>query len=472
MGKSIIGYLQRIGKALMLPIAALPVAGLLLRLGQPDVLGRFFDASWISAAGGALFDNLPLIFAIGVAVGLSDDDNGAAALAGAIGYLVLNNVSKAIWGIRLGEEIAATLKFDTLGGILAGIVAGHTYNRFKNTKLPEFLGFFGGRRLVPIMTSLFMLLIAVVMGFVWEPVQSAINSFGMWVVGLGAIGSGIFGVFNRLLIPIGLHHVLNNIFWFTIGEYNGKTGDINRFFAGDPTAGIYQAGFFPVMMFGMAAIALAIVVCAKKENRKATIGLLVSLAFTAFLTGITEPIEFLFIFLSPLLLVAHALITGISMFVTTSLGVLHGFSFSAGFIDYALNFGIATKPLLIIPIGLGIGALYFFVFVFLIKKFNIPTPGREDESEEFVENTAITGDMNELAKAYVEALGGAGNIISVDNCVTRLRLGVKDNAIVKDAKLKALGAKGVVRPGKGNVQVIVGTNVQFVADAVKSVLKK
>ncbi|WP_294362240.1 N-acetylglucosamine-specific PTS transporter subunit IIBC [uncultured Clostridium sp.] len=471
MGSKVIAYLQRIGKALMLPIAALPVAGLLLRLGQPDVLGRFFEAGWISAAGGALFDNLPLIFAMGVAVGLSDDDNGSAALAGAIGYLVLVNVSKSIWGIRLGEEVASTLKFDTLGGILAGIVGGHTYNKFKNTKLPDFLGFFGGRRLVPIMTSLFMLIIGVAMGFVWEPIQGAINSFGMWMVVLGAIGSGIFGIFNRLLIPMGLHHVLNNIFWFTVGEYNGKTGDINRFFAGDPTAGIYQAGFFPVMMFGMVAVALALVVCAKKENRKATIGLVASLAFTAFLTGITEPIEFLFIFLSPLLLIAHALITGISMFVTVSLGVLHGFSFSAGFIDYALNFGIATKPLLIIPIGLGIGALYFFVFVFLIKKFNIPTPGREEDEE--TKNTKIeTSDMNELAVSYIEALGGEDNILTVDNCVTRLRLSVKDNGIINDSKLKSLGARGVIRPTKGAVQVIVGTNVQFVADAIRAKLKK
>ncbi len=471
MGSKVIAYLQRIGKALMLPIAALPVAGLLMRLGQPDVLGRFFEAGWISAAGGALFDNLPLIFAMGVAVGLSDDDNGSAALAGAIGYLVLVNVSKSIWGIRLGEEVASTLKFDTLGGILAGIVGGHTYNKFKNTKLPDFLGFFGGRRLVPIMTSLFMLIIGVAMGFVWEPIQGAINSFGMWMVVLGAIGSGIFGIFNRLLIPMGLHHVLNNIFWFTVGEYNGKTGDINRFFAGDPTAGIYQAGFFPVMMFGMVAVALALVVCAKKENRKATIGLVASLAFTAFLTGITEPIEFLFIFLSPLLLIAHALITGISMFVTVSLGVLHGFSFSAGFIDYALNFGIATKPLLIIPIGLGIGALYFFVFVFLIKKFNIPTPGREEDEE--TKNTKIeTSDMNELAVSYIEALGGEDNILTVDNCVTRLRLSVKDNGIINDSKLKSLGARGVIRPTKGAVQVIVGTNVQFVADAIRAKLKK
>ncbi|WP_207721033.1 N-acetylglucosamine-specific PTS transporter subunit IIBC [Clostridium gasigenes] len=468
MGKAILGYLQRIGKSLMLPIAALPVAGLMLRLGQGDLL----NIAWLAAAGGALFDNLPLIFAIGVAVGLSDDDNGAAALAGAIGYLVLTKVSSSIWEARFGVDVAKTLKFDTLGGIITGIVAGHTYNKFKNVKLPEILGFFGGRRLVPIMTSFFMIILAGIFGYIWQPIQEAITSFGMWMVGLGAVGSGLFGFFNRLLIPMGLHHVLNSIFWFTIGDFGGKSGDLNRFFVGDPTAGIYMGGFFPVMMFGMAAVALAIVVCAKKEKRTATIGLLSSLALTAFLTGITEPIEFLFIFLSPLLLVAHALITGLSMFITTSLGVLHGFTFSAGALDYVMNFGIATKPILILPIGLGIGVLYFVVFVFLIKKFNIPTPGREEDDDEFEENVVVTGDMGELAKSYIEYLGGKDNIVSVDNCITRLRLEVKDNTIVKDAKLRALGARGVVRPSKKNVQIIVGTNVQFLADAIKSELKR
>lgn len=468
MGKAILGYLQRIGKSLMLPIAALPVAGLMLRLGQGDLL----NIAWLAAAGGALFDNLPLIFAIGVAVGLSDDDNGAAALAGAIGYLVLTKVSSSIWEARFGVDVAKTLKFDTLGGIITGIVAGHTYNKFKNVKLPEILGFFGGRRLVPIMTSFFMIILAGIFGYIWQPIQEAITSFGMWMVGLGAVGSGLFGFFNRLLIPMGLHHVLNSIFWFTIGDFGGKSGDLNRFFVGDPTAGIYMGGFFPVMMFGMASVALAIVVCAKKEKRTATIGLLSSLALTAFLTGITEPIEFLFIFLSPLLLVAHALITGLSMFITTSLGVLHGFTFSAGALDYVMNFGIATKPILIIPIGLAIGALYFVVFVFLIKRFDIPTPGRENDDDEFMENVVVTGDMAELAKSYIEYLGGKDNIVSVDNCITRLRLEVKDNTIVKDAKLRALGARGVVRPSKKNVQIIVGTNVQFLADAIKSELKR
>lgn len=468
MGKAIIGYLQRIGKSLMLPIAALPVAGLMLRLGQGDLL----NIAWLAAAGDALFGNLPLLFAIGVAVGLSDDDNGAAALAGAIGFLVLTKVSSSIWVSRYGADVAKTLDFKTLGGIIVGIVAGHTYNRFKNVKLPEILGFFGGRRLVPIMTSFFTVVLGIIFGYIWQPIQAAIDSFGMWMVDLGAVGAGLFGFFNRLLIPMGLHHVLNTVFWQTIGSFNGKSGDLNRFFAGDPTAGIYMGGFFPVMMFGMIAVALAIIVCAKKEKRTATIGLLSSLALTAFLTGITEPIEFLFIFLSPLLLVAHALITGLSMFITTSLGVLHGFTFSAGALDYVLNFGIATKPLLILPIGLGIGVLYFVVFVFLIKKFNIPTPGREEDDEEFEENVVISGDMGELAKSYIEYLGGKDNIVSVDNCITRLRLEVKDNTVVKDSKLKALGARGIVRPSKKNVQIIVGTNVQFLADAIKSELKR
>ncbi|MGL5244744.1 MAG: N-acetylglucosamine-specific PTS transporter subunit IIBC [Sarcina sp.] len=480
MGKGILGFLQKIGKALMLPIATLPVAALLLRLGQSDVfeaigLGNYVQyGNVIAQAGDALFANLALIFAIGVAIGLSDDGNGAAGLAGAVGYLVLTNASKALWIARLGEKAAEGLKYDAFGGIIAGIVAGYCYNKFKNVKLPEFLGFFGGRRLVPIMTSLFVLLISVLGGFIWPQVQNAINTFGISIVGLGAIGAGIFGFFNRLLIPMGLHHVLNTYFWFTLGEYNGAAGDIKRFFAGDPTAGTYQAGFYPVMMFGLPAVALAIYFAAKKEKRKAVAGMLASLAFTSFLTGITEPIEFLFIFLSPVLLVVHAAITGISMAVTSMLGVLHGFGFSAGFIDYALNYGLpnAKNPILIIPIGLVVAAVYFIVFYFVITKLNIPTPGRENDEEEFETSTSVSGDMATLAKEYVQALGGATNIKSVDNCVTRLRLEVKDNTLLKDAKLRALGAKGVVRVSKTAVQVIVGTNVQFVSDALKKELNK
>ena len=476
MRKGIIGFLQKIGKSLMLPIATLPVAALLLRLGQPDIIDFFGLPQYfgfLSAAGGALFDNLPLIFAIGVGIGLSDDGNGAAGLSGAVGYLVLEKASRFIWVMQYGEEVAATLKFDSFGGIIAGIVAGLCYNKFKNAKLPEFLGFFGGRRLIPIMTSLILVVLAVVFGFTWKYIQGGINTVGAGVVGMGAAGAGIFAFLNRLLIPMGLHHVLNSYFWFSLGEFNGTAGDLNRFFAGDPTAGTYMAGFFPVMMFGLPAVTLAIYFAAKKEKRKAVGGMLASLAFTSFLTGITEPIEFMFIFLSPVLLVAHALLSGISMAVTSMLGALHGFGFSAGFIDYALNYNLATKPLIILLIGLGIGAAYFFVFLFLIKKFNIPTPGREEE-DEMVENISISKNSNmaELALNYIEALGGEENIKTVDNCVTRLRLEIGSAKNVDDKRLKALGARGIVKLSDTSIQVIIGTNVQFVSDAIKEQLNK
>ena len=476
MGKSVMGFLQKIGKSLMLPIAMLPVAGLLLRFGLPDVI-EFFNLpevfGFVNAAGSALFDHLPLIFAIGVAIGLSKDGHGAAALSGAAGFLVLEKASEFIWISNYGEELAATLDFGCFGGIIAGIVAGYCYNKFKDVKLPEVLGFFAGRRLVPIMTCLCLVIVSVIIGFVWKDIQGVINSVGTSVVGMGAVGAGLFGFLNRLIIPVGLHHVLNTYFWFTLDEYNGAFGDLSRFFEGDPTAGTYMAGFFPVMMFGLPAIALAMYFAAKKEKRKAVAGMLFSLGLTSFLTGITEPIEFMFIFLSPVLLVGHALLTGISMAVTSALGVLHGFSFSAGFTDYALNFNLATKPLLIIPIGIAVGAAYFVVFYFLIKKFNIPTPGREDD-DEMTENSTITAsaDMQELAKQYIEALGGADNLKNVDNCVTRLRLEVKTAKGIDDKVLKALGARGVVRLSDTSIQVIVGTSVQFISDAIKAELAK
>ncbi|MGM9987632.1 MAG: N-acetylglucosamine-specific PTS transporter subunit IIBC [Bacillaceae bacterium] len=450
-------FLQRIGKALMLPIAALPAAALLLRLGQPDML----DIAFMAKAGDALFANLPLLFAVGVAIGFAKDGHGSAALAGAIGYLVLTEAM---------ATIDDSLNMASFGGIITGIVAGTTYNRFKDVKLPEFLGFFSGRRLVPIMTSLFMLILAFVFGYVWEYCQMAIDGVGNWIVGLGAIGAGVFGFFNRLLIPFGLHHVLNNIFWFNLGEFNGATGDINRFFAGDPTAGIYQAGFFPIMMFALPAVTFAIIAAAKKERRKAVTGMMISLAFTSFLTGITEPIEFLFVFIAPALYGVHAVLTGLSLAVTNMFGVLHGFGFSAGFIDYALNWKLATKPALIIPIGLVFAAIYFVVFYYGIKKFNIPTPGREDE-DEMSENTSVSLNDAELAGKYISALGGHNNIKNVDNCATRLRLTVGNADLVDEKALKAVGARGVMKLNKTSVQVIVGTNVEFVAEAIKSHIK-
>ena len=475
-----LNYLQRIGKSLMLPIACLPIAGLMLRIGQPDVVeflnfipGVAVVFPYLAAAGGALFDNLPLLFAVGVAVGLSDDQNGASGLAGVITYLTLTNVTAAYWTSNYSESVASTLDLSFLGGILAGMIAGFCYNKFRNTKLPEFLAFFGGRRTVPIMSGLISFAIAIPLAMIWPTIQNALASASVGIAGMGAFGIALFGFFNRLLIPMGLHHVLNSFFWFQLGEYNGTTGDLNRFFAGDPTAGHFMALFFPVMMFGLPAVALAIYFAAKKEKRKAVGGMLASLALTSFLTGITEPLEFLFIFLSPALLIAHAVLTAISGFLIDSFGILHGFGFSAGFIDYALNFKFATNAWGIIPIGLVIGILYFFVFYFIIIKLNLPTPGREeDEGEVDVEVTSIKLDDQERAKIYIEHLGGADNLVTIDNCATRLRLEVKDAKLVNEKGLKAVGARGVVCMSPTSVQVIVGPAVEFVSDAMKAQVKK
>ena len=473
-----IKFLQRIGKSLMLPIACLPIGGLMLRIGQPDVIEALGFIPFLAqilpffkAAGSALFDNLPLLFAVGVAVGLSDDQNGSAGLAGVITYLTLTNVTKQYWIMNYEAEFAKTLNISFLGGILAGVIGGLSYNRFRTVKLPEFLAFFGGRRLVPIMSGLIAFVVAIPLGMIWPSIQNALGTASAGVAALGAVGVALFGFFNRLLIPMGLHHVLNSFFWFQLGEFNGKAGDLNRFFQGDPTAGHFMAGFFPVMMFGMPAVGLAIYFAAKKEKRKAVSGMLISLALTAFLTGVTEPLEFLFIFLSPVLLVAHALLTALSCFVVDSMGILHGFTFSAGFIDYGLNFNLATKPSLIIPIGLGIGLLYFLIFFVLIKKLNLPTPGREEDDDEFTENITLNMSDENVYGKYIEYLGGKENILKVDNCATRLRLEVGDSSLIDDKKLKSIGARGVVRLDKNSAQVIIGTNVEFVADGIKTLMR-
>lgn len=451
-----LGFLQRIGKALMLPIAVLPAAGLLLRFGQPDLL----DIPFIANAGNAIFANLALIFAIGVAIGFSKDSNGAAALSGAIGYLVLTEGTKAI-----NENI----NMGVLGGILAGIIAGLLYNRYRDVKLPEWLGFFSGRRFIPIVTSVAMVILAGIAGFAWPPIQDAINGLGNWIIGLGAIGSGIFGLLNRLLIPLGLHHVLNSLFWFQFGEYAGKTGDIARFFAGDPNAGGYMTGFFPIMMFGLPAAAFAIIATAKPERRKATSGMFIGLALTSFLTGITEPIEFSFMFIAPVLYGVHAVLTGLSMLITSMLGIRDGFTFSAGAIDYILNFNIAQKPILLLLVGLIVGIIYFFIFYVIIKVFNIKTPGREDEENQTDINTATSsGNKYELmAYHFIHDIGGKENITAIDHCTTRLRLMIKDMEKVNDSALKAHGAKGIMKLNKSNLQIVVGTEVEFVADAMK-----
>lgn len=452
------GRLQKLGRALMLPVAVLPVAALLLRLGAGDVL----NIPFVMSAGDAIFANLALLFAIGVAVGLSKDNAGAAAMAGTVGYLVLVNGTKAI-----NPEI----NMGVLGGIIAGTVAAVLYNRYHDIKLPDFLGFFGGKRFVPIATSLATILIALIFGFVWPPVQSGIHFVGEWIVGAGAIGTFVFGTLNRLLIPFGLHHVINSIVWFIFGEYGGATGDLHRFFAGDPQAGIFMTGFFPIFMFGLPAVAFAMYKTAKPENRKAISGILFSVAFTAFLTGITEPIEFMFIFLAPALFALHAVFTGVSLALVQALGIRHGFGFSAGAIDYFLNMGLATDGWLLIPVGIVFAVVYYFIFVVLINKMNLPTPGRLDQEGGDVDEAISRLGIDGLAKEYIAKLGGKSNIIEIDACITRIRLTVENSSLIKDEELKSLGASGVIRPTKKNMQVVVGTKADIISDAIKKQLK-
>lgn len=458
-------FIQRIGKSLMFPIATLPAAALLLRLGQEDL----FNLPFIAAAGAGIIDNLAIIFAIGIAMGLAHDNSGGSALAGAVGYLVLTNSMSVV----LGDDFT----MGVFGGIISGIVAGLLYNRFYNIKLPDFLAFFGGKRFVPIVTSATMTILAGILIFAWPPVQNVIDSIGNWVLNAGTLGVGAYGFLNRLLIPTGLHHVINTVVWFDFGTFTDASGtvvkgEINRFLKGDPTAGPFLSGFFPIMMFGLPAACLAMYAAAKKEKKAIVGGMLFSIAFTSFLTGITEPIEFAFMFLSPVLYVVHALLTGASMIVSYMFDVHHGFGFSAGAIDYVLNFGLAQNPLTLLVIGLVFGVIYFIVFYFLIVKLDLKTPGREDD-EDMVEDTTVYSDDIVEVKAYhtIEALGGLDNIQAIDYCTTRLRLTVKNSDVVDEKELKRYGAMGYMKISKTNVQVVIGTAVEFLAEAMKRRMK-
>ncbi|MBM7854862.1 PTS system N-acetylglucosamine-specific IIC component [Desulfohalotomaculum tongense] len=455
---NVFGKLQKLGKSLMLPIAVMPVVALFLRFGV------LLDIPFITAAGDAVFNNLPILFAIGVAIGLAKDNNGAAGLAGVVGYFTATAVAPAI------NEVIEVKKMGVLAGMIAGVVAGILYNKYHDIKLPDFLGFFAGKRFVPIITSLVSIFIGIAYGFVWPQVQGAIDMVANWTTVAGSAGYFVYGTVNRLLIPTGLHHILNSIVWFIFGEYNGATGDLGRFFAGDPTAGVFMTGFFPIMMFGLPAAALAMYTTAKKENKKIVGGALLSVAFTAFLTGITEPIEFMFMFLAPALYVVHAVLTGISLAVTNALGIHHGFGFSAGAIDYLLNMNLATKGWLLIPIGIVFFVIYYVIFVFAIKKFDIKTPGREDIEENTSVDLNEKDDMDKLAIEYLEALGGKENIIELDSCITRLRLTLKDTSIVKEDELRNLGASGVLKMNDKNMQVIVGTKVDILSEKMKKLI--
>jgi N-acetylglucosamine PTS system EIICBA or EIICB component len=478
--RSIMNWLQPLGGALLLPIAALPIAGLLLRLGQPDL----FNLPFIAAAGDAVFSNLGLLFAIGIAVGLAKDNNGAAGLAGAICFLIASKGAIALLQppadllksvpAAFQDMAVANFKNDAISrsgvpmGLLAGIIAGYAYNRFHALKLPEYLAFFGGRRSVPIIAGFGGLIMAAVFGFGWQSLNHAIDAASRTVLAHGLLGPFIFGVLNRLLIIVGLHHILNNFVYFIMGDYHGVFGDLNRFFAGDPTAGAFLSGFFPVMMFGLPAACLAMYHAARRERRAAVAGMFLSMALTVFITGVTEPIEFSFIFQAPILYALHALMSGFSALIMNLLGVHMGYTFSAGLIDYLINFKLATRPLLLLPVGAAYFVLYYLVFRFTIQWFDLATPGRE-KSVAAASTQTVSGSREE---GFVAALGGAANLVSIDACTTRLRLIVADQTKVDDAALKALGARGVIRPSEKALQIVLGPIADQVAGDMRQVVAR
>lgn len=482
---------QPLGRALMLPIAVLPAAALLLRLGQPDLLNLPF----VAAAGNAIFANLGVLFALGVAVGLAKENHGAAGLAGLVGYLIATEGVKVLIAVppTIGQGMAkdaadaavAAWKTKELSrlsvpiGIISGLIAGWLYNRYKDIKLPTYLAFFAGRRFVPIAAGFAALVVAAVFGYAWPVLTHGMDVLSAAVLGSGRIGLFAYGVLNRLLIVTGLHHIINNMAWFLIGNYHGTTGDLNRFFAGDPSAGAFMSGFFPVMMFGLPAACLAMYTTAKTERKKATAGLLMSLALTSFLTGVTEPIEFSFMFLAPALFAVHAVLTGLAMVTMDVLNVKLGFGFSAGLFDYVLNLNKSTNPFMLLPVGLAYAALYYVLFRWTIVKLDLATPGREAEGEAVTAAAPGAGvagyaptTSDTRATRFISALGGAGNLQSVDSCITRLRLVVNEPARVDDAALKSLGSSGTMRVGDKGVQVILGPIADQVAGEIRSEMQQ
>ncbi|MDY6946272.1 MAG: N-acetylglucosamine-specific PTS transporter subunit IIBC [Pseudomonadota bacterium] len=479
--KNLITGLQSVGRALMLPIAVLPVAALLLRLGQQDLLA----IPAIAAAGDAIFSNLGLLFAVGVAVGLARENHGAAGLASVVGYLVTTKGAEVL--IAVPPEVTAELagqardfavaafrerelaKLSVPAGLLSGLIAGWLYNRYSDIRLPAYLAFFGGRRFVPIASGTAGIALALAFGFGWPVLERGMDAMSDAVLASDSFGLFAYGVLNRVLIVTGLHHILNNVAWFLLGDYHGVTGDLKRFFAGDPTAGAFMSGHFPVIMFGLPAACLAMYRTALPERRKAVGGMLFSMALTSFLTGVTEPIEFSFMFLAPVLYGIHAVLTGIAMAGMDLINVRLGFGFSAGLFDYVLNYSQATRPLWLLPIGLAYFALYYWLFRFFILRFKLATPGRELEDVRRPSADAATQD--DSIQGWIRALGGAGNLVAVDACTTRLRLSIADQKNVDEAALRALGARGLVRPSQQTLQVVVGPVADQLASSIRAGLK-
>ena len=494
-------YLQKLGKALMLPVACLPICGILMGIGYllcpatmqggditgfANMLGLF-----LVKAGGALIDNMAILFVIGVGVGMAEDNDGTAGLAALASWLMMTTLLNPGFVSTIMPSVAenenSMIAFGKIAnpfiGILAGVIGSICYNKFKGTKLPDALSFFSGKRCVAIVAGVVSILASVVLLFVWPLIFGILIAIGKGVVGMGAVGAGIYAFLNRLLIPVGLHHALNNVFWFdTIG-----LGDLSAYWAGLTeggtmangtnitwSVGMYMAGFFPCMMFGIPGAAVAMIQCAKESKKKVAIGLVASAALCAFICGVTEPFEFGFMFLAPALYLVYALLYGVFTTITVLLGFRAGFCFSAGATDllFSASLPAAAKTWLILPLGIAAFIVFYVVFRFAILKWDLKTPGREDDDEEAEKSAVLANnDYTQVASIILEGVGGKANVASVDNCITRLRLEIKDYTAVDEKKIKSAGVAGVVRPGKNSVQVIIGTKVQFVADEFKKLCK-
>lgn len=486
-------FLQRLGRSLMLPVAVLPAAAILMGIGYwIDPVGwgsENIAAAFLIKAGAAIIDNIPILFAVGVALGMAKNRDGSAALSGLVAFLTVTTLlSSATVALFQGIDVeAVNPAFGKIAnafvGILSGIVAAQMYNRFSHVKLPDALAFFSGKRLVPIMTAFSMILVSVALYFIWPVVYTGLVGFGETISKMGAFGAGLYGFFNRLLIPTGLHHALNSVFWFDVAGIN----DIGNFWSGEGVKGItgrYQAGFFPIMMFGLPAAALAMYHTAKTKRKKQAASLLLAAAFASFFTGVTEPLEFSFMFLAPVLYLVHAVLTGISLFIAATFQWTAGFGFSAGLVDFVLSsrLPLANQPYMLLVQGLVFGAIYYAVFRFMIVKLNLATPGREsDEAVDAVATetapegdtktapVAAGGQYSAMAAMIYDGLGGDQNVTGIESCVTRLRVDVKDMDTVDQAQIKKAGIPGIKVVSPNHIQVIVGTNVQFVLEEIEKI---
>ena len=486
-------YLQKLGKAMMLPVAALPICGILMGLGYalaPAAMGAagategfaYVLGVFLIKAGAALIDNMAILFAIGVGVGLAKDNDGTAGLAGMVSYLMIttllnpdtvSTIAPGMIASEINQVAFAKISGNAFIGILAGIVGGICYNKFKGTKLPDVLAFFSGKRSVAIVTAVVSIVVAAILLFVWPVIFGGLVALGNAIVGLDAVGAGIYAFLNRLLIPTGLHHALNNVFWFdTIG-----LGDLSAYWSAKTSAdmgwsvGMYMAGFFPCMMFGIPGAALAIIQTAKPGKKKNAIGIVGSAAVCAFICGVTEPFEFAFMFLAFPLYVVYAALYGIFTTIAVALGFRAGFVFSAGATDliFSASLPAAANTWLILPLGAAAFIVFYFVFKFAITKWDLKTPGREDDQEGELKIEMASDDYTTMAQIILEGLGGKENVTSIDHCITRLRLEVKDRLLVDEKKIKSSGASGVIRPGKTAVQVVIGPKVQFVYEEFKKI---